>query len=62
MASAEIRAASARLLAAHGDVAGARNECIQALAVFEKSGPTYLAERTRRRILELDVEGKTQSA
>ncbi len=62
VASAEIRAASARLLAAHGDVAGARNECTEALVVFEQSGPTYLAERTRRRILELDVEGKTQSA
>ena len=62
VASAEIRAASARLLAAHGDVAGARNECIEALAVFEKSGPTYLAERTRRRIAELDVEGKAQTA
>src|SRR5882762_4704716 len=62
VASAEIRAASARLLAAHGDVAGARNECIEALAVFEKSGPTYIAERTRRRIAELDVEGKAQSA
>ena len=62
VASAEIRAASARLLAAHGDVAGARNECIEALAVFEESGPTYLAERTRRRIAELDVEGKTQTA
>jgi adenylate cyclase len=60
--SAEIRAASARLLAAHGDVAGARNECIEALAVFEKNGPTYLAERTRRRIAEIDVEGKAQSA
>jgi len=43
-------------------VAGARNECIEALAVFEKSGPTYLAERTRRRILELDLEGKAESA
>jgi class 3 adenylate cyclase len=62
VATAEIRAASARLLAAHGDVAGARNECIEALAVFEKSGPTYLAERTRRRIAEIDVEGKAQSA
>src|SRR6266550_4554163 len=62
VASAEIRAASARLLAAHGDVAGARSECIEALAVFEKSGPTYLAERTRRRIAELDLEGKAQTA
>ncbi|TMC74536.1 MAG: hypothetical protein E6J13_01705 [Chloroflexi bacterium] len=62
VASAEIRAASARLLAAHGDIAGARNECIEALAVFEERGPTYLAERTRRRIAELDVEGKAQSA
>ena len=62
VASAEIRAASARLLAAHGDVAGARNECTEALAVFEKNGPTYLAERTRRRIAELDLEGKAQSA
>jgi class 3 adenylate cyclase/tetratricopeptide (TPR) repeat protein len=61
VASAEIRAASARLLAAHGDVLGARNECIEALAVFEERGPTYLAERTRRRIAELDVEG-TQTA
>src|SRR4029077_10554998 len=39
VASAEIRAASARLLAAHGDVAGARHECIEALAGFEESGP-----------------------
>jgi tetratricopeptide (TPR) repeat protein len=62
VASAEIRAASARLLAAHGDVMGARNECTEALAVFEKSGPTYLAERTRRRIAELDLEGKSQTA
>lgn len=62
VASAEIRAASARLLAAHGDVQGARNECTAALAVFEERGPTYLAERTRRRIAELDVAGKTQSA
>jgi adenylate cyclase len=62
VASAEIRAASARLLAARGDVAGARNECTEALAVFERSGPTYLAERTRRRIAELDLEGKAQSA
>ena len=62
VASAEIRAASARLLAAHGDVAAARNECTEALAVFEKSGPTYLAERTRRRIAELDLEGKAESA
>ena len=62
VASAEIRAASARLLAAHGDVAGARNECTEALAVFEKNGPTYLAERTRRRIAELDIDGKAQSA
>jgi adenylate cyclase len=62
VASAEIRAASARRLAARGDVAGARNECTEALAVFEKSGPTYLAERTRRRIAELDLEGKAQSA
>ena len=62
VATAEIRAASARLLAAHGDVAGARNECIEALAVFEERGPTYLAERTRRRIAEIDVEGKAQSA
>jgi len=62
VASAEIRAASARLLVAHGDVAGARNECIEALAVFERSGPTYLAERTRRRIAEIDVEGKAHTA
>src|SRR4029077_2121917 len=62
VASAEIRAASARLLPAHGDGAGARHGCIEALAVFEKSGPTYLAERTRRRILELDLEGKAESA
>jgi ATP/maltotriose-dependent transcriptional regulator MalT len=62
VASAEIRAASARLLAAHGDVAGARNECIEALAVFEERGPTYLAERTRRRIAEIDVTGKAESA
>ena len=62
VASAEIRAASAHLLAAHGDVAGARNECIEALAVFEQRGPTYLAERTRRRIAEIDVNGKAQSA
>jgi tetratricopeptide (TPR) repeat protein len=62
VASAEIRAASARLLAAHGDVAGARHECIEALAVFEERGPTYLAERTRRRIAELEIEGKAQSA
>ncbi|TMC47079.1 MAG: hypothetical protein E6J23_00900 [Chloroflexi bacterium] len=62
VASAEIRAASANLLAAHGDVAGARNECIEALAVFEQRGPTYLAERTRRRIAEIDVNGKAQSA
>jgi class 3 adenylate cyclase/tetratricopeptide (TPR) repeat protein len=62
VASAEIRAASARLLAAHGDAVGARNECTEALAVFEQNGPTYLAERTRRRIAELDVTGKAQSA
>jgi hypothetical protein len=62
VASAEIRAASAHLLAAHGDVAGARNECIDALAVFEQRGPTYLAERTRRRIAEIDLNGKAQSA
>src|SRR5207237_5334318 len=36
VASAEIRAASANLLAAHGDIVGARNECIEALAVFEQ--------------------------
>jgi hypothetical protein len=62
VASAEIRAASARLLAARGDVVGARNECTAALAVFEKNGPTYLAERTRRRIAELDATGKARSA
>jgi adenylate cyclase len=62
VASAEIRAASARLLAARGDVAGARNECTEALAVFEKLGPTYLADRTRRRIQELDVNGRAQTA
>ncbi|TME72480.1 MAG: hypothetical protein E6I49_04230 [Chloroflexi bacterium] len=62
VASAEIRAASANLLAAHGDIVGARNECIEALAVFEQRGPTYLAERTRRRIAEIDVNGKAQSA
>jgi tetratricopeptide (TPR) repeat protein len=62
VASAEIRAASARLLAAHGDVVGARKECTEALAVFEERGPTYLAERTRRRIAELDVNGRAQSA
>ena len=62
VASAEIRAASANLLAAHGDIVGARNECIEALAVFEERGPTYLAERTRRRIAEIDVNGKAQSA
>ncbi len=62
VASAEIRAASARLLAARGDVAGARNECTEALAVFEKLGPTYLADRTRRRIQELDVNRQTQTA
>src|SRR5438128_2686773 len=62
VATAEIRAASARLLAARGDVVGARNECIEALAVFEKLGPTYLADRTKRRIQELDVTGRAQSA
>jgi len=62
VASAEIRAASANLLAAHGDVVAARNECTEALAVFEERGPTYLAERTRRRIAELNLTGKTQSA
>jgi hypothetical protein len=62
VATAEIRAASARLLAAHGDLVGARKECIEALAVFEERGPTYLAERTRRRIAEIDVEAKAQSA
>jgi class 3 adenylate cyclase len=62
VASAEIRAASAHLLAAHGDIVGARNECIEALAVFEQRGPTYLAERTRRRIAEIDVNGKAESA
>ena len=62
MATAEIRAASARLLAARGDVVGARNECTEALAVFEKLGPTYLADRTKRRIQELDVTGRAQSA
>ncbi|TMD57434.1 MAG: hypothetical protein E6I83_00725 [Chloroflexi bacterium] len=62
VASAEIRAASANLLAAHDDIVGARNECIEALAVFEQRGPTYLAERTRRRIAEIDVNGKAQSA
>src|SRR5216117_106484 len=62
VATAEIRAASARLLAARGDVVGARNECIEALGVFEKLGPTYLADRTKRRIQELDVTGRAQSA
>jgi tetratricopeptide (TPR) repeat protein len=62
VATAEIRAASARLLAARGDVTGARNECTEALAVFEKLGPTYLAERTKRRIQELDVTGRAQTA
>jgi class 3 adenylate cyclase len=62
VATAEIRAASARLLAARGDIAGARNECLEALAVFEKLGPTYFAERTKRRILELDVTGNAQTA
>jgi adenylate cyclase len=62
VATAEIRAASARLLAAHGDLVGARKECTEALAVFEERGPTYLAERTRRRIAEIDVDSKAQSA
>jgi hypothetical protein len=62
VATAEIRAASARLLAARGDVVGARNECVEALAVFEKLGLAYLAERTKRRITELDVTGKAQTA
>src|SRR6266550_2116778 len=62
VATAEIRAASARLLAARGDVVGARNECTEALLVFEKLGPTYLADRTKRRIQELDVTGQAQTA
>jgi tetratricopeptide (TPR) repeat protein len=62
VATAEIRAASARLLAARGDIVGARNECTEALAVFEKLGPTHLAERTKRRINELDVTGRAQTA
>jgi hypothetical protein len=62
VASAEIRAASARLLAAHGDLVAARKECADALVIFEERGPTYLAARTRRRIAELDLEGKAQSA
>jgi class 3 adenylate cyclase/tetratricopeptide (TPR) repeat protein len=62
VATAEIRAASARLLAARGDVLGARNECTEALAVFERLGPASLAERTKRRISELDVTGRAQTA
>jgi class 3 adenylate cyclase/tetratricopeptide (TPR) repeat protein len=62
VATAEIRAASARLLAARGDVVAARLECNEALAVFEKLGPTYHAERTKRRIIELDVTGRAQTA
>jgi hypothetical protein len=62
VASAEIRAASAPLLTARGDIAGARNECTEALAVFEKLGPTYLADRTKRRIQELEVTGRTRTA
>jgi hypothetical protein len=30
--------------------------------VFEKLGPTYLADRTKRRIQELDVTGRAQTA
>jgi class 3 adenylate cyclase len=62
VATAEIRAASARLLAARGDVLAARAECTEALATFEKVGPVHLAERTKRRITELDVTGRAQTA
>jgi adenylate cyclase len=53
VASAEIRAASARLFAERGDITGARTECSEALAVFERLGPAYLVDRTKRRIAEL---------
>jgi hypothetical protein len=62
VATAEIRSASARLLASRGDVAGARAECTEALEVFERLGPTFQAERTRRRIAELDLTGRAQTA
>ena len=59
---AEIRGAAGRLLAARGDVVGGRNECSEALAVFERLGPVYMVERTKRRITELDVTGQAQTA
>jgi adenylate cyclase len=62
VATAEIRAASARLLAARGDVTAARSECVEALTVFEKLGPKHMVERTKRRITELDVTGQAQTA
>ena len=62
IATAEIRGAAGRLLAARGDVVGGRNECSEALAVFERLGPVYMVERTKRRITELDVTGQAQTA
>jgi len=62
VATAEIRAASARLLSARGDVTAARNECVEALTVFEKLGPKHMVDRTKRRITELDVTGRAQTA
>jgi adenylate cyclase len=62
VASAEIRAASARLFAERGDLAGARTECIEALAVFERLGPAYLVERTKRRIAELGTSASSETA
>ena len=62
VATAEIRCAAARLLAARGELVEARNECSEALAVFERLGPRHMVDRAKRRITELDVTGQAQTA
>ncbi len=62
LAIAEIRLATADLLAARGESAQAREECAAALATFERSGHIALAARARRRAADLERDAGLASA